>query len=128
VKVNAVKKIIIEDYDATQRTLVQRLALTLNTFLDQVSSAINGNLTLKENFKGKVYKLDLPAGTSTITVGWSLNEKPTAVLLGALTKADTTAPSAAFSMSWRYENKTIVVTFQGLDGSTAHTTTIVAQV
>ncbi len=127
-KLNSVKKIILEDYAQEYRELVQRLALTLNSFLDQTTTAINGGLTLRDNFKSKTYQVDLPAGTSTKTVAWTLNEKPTSVVIGNLTKSDTSAPSAVFSLSWKYTSKGLVLTFLGLDGSTDYVATIIAQI
>ena len=127
-RLNSSKKIVPEDYPSDSRPLVQRLAQTLNGFLDQATVAINGGLTIRENLKSKTYRLSLPAGTSTQTVAWDLNEKPTSVVIGSLTKKDSTAPSAVFSLSWRYDDKGIHLTFLGLDGSTEHTTTIIAQV
>lgn len=127
-RLNSSKKITPEDYPSDSRPLVQRLAQTLNSFLDQVTVALNGGLTIRENLKSKVYKLSLPAGTSTQTVAYDLNEKPTSVVIAQLTKSDSTTPSAAFCLSWRYDNKGIHLTFLGLDAATAHSTTIIAQV
>lgn len=127
-KINAIKKIVVEDYDLSSRSLVQRLAQTLNSFLEQVTTALNGNVTLRDNIKGKVLRVELPAGTSTRTVAWAVNEKPTAVTIGCLTKKDLSAPSAAFSLSWKYDTDGIHLTFIGLDAGTAHVATIIAQV
>lgn len=127
-KVSSIKKIVVEDYAASERGIVQRLATTLNPFLDQTTLAINGQITIRENLKGKTYKLSLPAGTSTRIVAWDLNEKPTSVVIGSLTKPDGTAPSAVFSLSWRYDSKGIHLTFLGLDAGQEHISTIIAQV
>jgi ribosomal protein L18E len=55
-------------------------------------------------------------------VAWNLNEKPTIVVVGKLTKADgVTPPAGVFSMSWTYTTKNqIALTFQGLDAGTAY--------
>lgn len=127
-RLNSSKKIVPEDYDSESRPLVQRLAQTLNSFLDQATVALNGGLTIRENLKSKTYRISLPAGTSTQIVNWDLNEKPSSVTIGQLTKKDYTAPSAVFSLSWRYDSRGIHLTFLGLDGSTEHTATIIAQV
>lgn len=127
-RINSVKKLVVEDYSSDDRQLVQKLAQVLNPFLEQVSLAINGQQTLRDNLKSKVYKISLPAGTSARTVAWNLNEKPTSVIIGALTKTDGTAPADVFCLSWRYDGEGIHLTFLGLDGSTDYISTIIAQV
>jgi hypothetical protein len=127
-KLNSVKKIVVEDYSQENRELVQRLALTLNSFLDQTTVAINGGLTIRENQKAKIYAVDLKAGVVSKTVAYSLNEKPTAVILANLTKSDTSAPSQPFCLSWRYSSEGLELTFIGLDGSTDHKATVIALV
>lgn len=128
-KINGIKKIVVEDYELDDRNLVQRLALTLNGFLDQVTTALNGNITTKDNQKSKIYRVDLPAGTSSKLVAWDLNEKPTSAEIAQLTLRDGTSPAAVFSLSWRYDpSKGIYLTFIGLDGSTHHSATVIAKV
>ena len=119
-KISSIKKLVVEDFKVDVRETVQRLAQILNPFLDQTVQAIAGNLTLADNFKGKVYDIDLPADTSTYTVAWEINEKPTAVYIGQLTKSDLSAVSAVFALSWKYDNKTINLTFLGLTAGTKH--------
>lgn len=42
--VDNVRRIIVEDYEEEQRQLIDRLAGTLNPFMEQMVSTINGNL------------------------------------------------------------------------------------
>lgn len=127
-KISSIRKIIVEDFSADMRDLITKLASVLNPFLDQVSSALGQQLTHRDNLKSKTYELALAAGVSTMAVAWDLNEKPTAVTIGNLTKDDMTAPSAAFCLSSYYANGKIQLTFIGLDAGTAHKTTINAVV
>ena len=119
-KISSIKKIITEDHKPEVRETVQRLAQVMNPFLDQTVQAISGNLTLSDNLKSKTYSIALPAGTSTYTVAWKINEKPSAVLIAQLTKSDLSPVSAAFALSWKYENESIKLTFLGLDAGTKH--------
>jgi hypothetical protein len=127
-KITSSRKLVVEDYPSDSRPLVQRLAQVLNGFLDQAATAINGGLTIRENLKSKVYSISLPAGTSTQTVAFDLNERPSVVALGNLTKSDTTSPTAVFSLSWRIDSKGLHLSFLGLDAATAHTATVIALV
>jgi hypothetical protein len=75
----------------------------------------------------KIIVEDYEATTASV-VAWDINEKPTSVVIGSLTKLDGTAPADVFCLSWRYENKTLRLTFLGLDTGTHHIATIIAQV
>lgn len=127
-KINAIKRIIVEDYDQEARPTMQRLAQTLNGFLEQVSQALSGQLTLRDNAKSRVYSIELAKGTSTQTVAWTLNEKPVAVTIGNLTVKGGAAPADVFALSWGLGSKGLELTFLGLDAATDHTVTIIAQV
>ena len=127
-KITSIKKIIQEDFKSEVRETIQRLAFILNPLIEQVVQVLSGNLTLADNFKGKVYDIELPTGISTYTVAWKVNEKPTAVYIGQLTKSDLSAVSAVFAMSWKYSDTKIVLTFIGLNASYAHQIKIIALV
>jgi len=119
---------VVEDYTAEERTLVQRLATTLNSFLEQASAAVNGNLTLKDNIKSKIYSSELSAGTTVKTVVWDLNERPSDIRIARLVKKDGTSPSAAFSLSWEFTPQGLQLTFIGLDALTSYRADVIAQV
>lgn len=48
-----VRRIIIEDYEEEERPLVSKLAGTLNNFMEQVVSTVNGNLDF-DNINRKI--------------------------------------------------------------------------
>jgi len=127
-KVTGVKKINVEDFPSSSREVVGKLASVLNSFLTQVVTAITQQITYADNLKGKVYSVDLTAGTSTAKVAWTLNEKPTAIYLGNLTLADYSAPSSAYSLSSYFKDGQINMTFIGLSAGSAHKATVIAQV
>lgn len=120
-RISAVKKLILEDFPASNKELMGKLAQILNPFLEQQTTALTSNLTI-ENLKGRQFTVELLAGVSTASVAWDFNEKPSIVVVAKLTKSDgVTAPADVFSMSWTYTaNKRIALTFQGLDAAIAH--------
>lgn len=120
-KISTVKKLVLEDFPAANRDLIQKLAQVLNPFLDQQTTALTSNLTV-ENLKGRQFIISLAAKATMASVAWNLNEKPTVVVIAKLTKSDgVTPPSGVFSMSWTYTTKNqIALTFQGLDVATAY--------
>lgn len=132
-KINSVRKIVPEDYSADSRTLIQKLAQTLNPFLDQVTAVLSGQVTVRDNVKGRLYDVELAVGESTRFIAWTLNEKPTSVTLASLRISETeVVPSQVFSLAWTFgtSNNTtgIFLTFLGLDAAKAHHATILTQV
>lgn len=127
-EVKSVKKLIVEDFPADAREIIQRLASVLNPFMDQVVTALNQKLTYKDNLQSQRYDLRLAEGISTIVVGWHFNAKPSSVILGNLTKTNGQPPSQVFSMSSYHSDKKITLTFIGLDAATAHAVTVIAQI
>lgn len=127
-KIQAVKKIIVEDFAADSRELIQRLASVLNPFLDQVITALSQRITFADNLRSKTYDIKLAEGVSTMVVAWEFNEKPTAVTIANLTKSNGQPPSQVFALSSQHSDRKITLTFLGLDAGTAHSATVIAQV
>ena len=125
-RITTQKKVVVEDFEASSRPLVTRLAQILNSFLDQVAQALTSNITLADNLKAKVFKAELASGVSTLSFSWDLNEKPTAVYIGSLTRTDGAVPPV-HSLYWTYADKQVSCTITGLD-SVIHNITLVAQV
>lgn len=126
-KISASKKIIIEDYQPEYRDLIQRLSFIINPFLDQAVTAVNQQITYRDNLKSKIYQFSLDAGVSTIPLAWDLNERPTAVYIGNLLKSDNTPPSSPFSLSWYYAEGKVRLTFIGLNAANKHLITVIGQ-
>lgn len=127
-KINAVKKIVVEDFSAADHDMIMKLAQVLNPFLDQVNAALNQKLSIDDNFRSKIYKFSLAAGVSTLVVAWPHNEKPTSVVIGNLSLSTGAAPAAVFSLSSYHSDAKITLTFIGLNASYAHNVTVVATV
>ena len=125
-RINSAKKIVVEDFPQAERSLVQRLALIMNNFLEQIAQALTNNLTISENLKAKVYKQQMASGVSTLRVTWDLNEKPNAVFVGSLTRTDGVVPPV-FCLHWTYSDKIITCTFTGL-GTAIHNVTLIGMV
>ena len=126
--ISPAKRLVVEDYKAESRELVTRLAQTLNTFLDQVSAALSKQLTLTDNLKSQRFVAVLPIAASTTSFSYTLNEHPTEVRIGQVSRADGSAITAAFSLTWTYDGSKIIAVFQGLDAGKAHNITLITQV
>ena len=124
-KIAAAKKIIVEDFPAENRDLIKRLSGVLNQFLDQISQCVSNNLTLKDNIKGKVYTIFLAKNQTTYKLKWDVNEKPTAVFIGQITKNNKEVVTDVYALSWLYNSGFIELTFLGLTVDTSYDATIV---
>lgn len=68
-KLNVARRIIREDFDAKDQPLIDKLASTINQFMEQVANGFNKNLTIEDN---------LPFETKTFTVTVDSNGLPDA--------------------------------------------------
>lgn len=128
-KITPARRVVSEDFAPAQREIATKLAQTLNPFLDQHSQALVKNLTTTDNLKCQSWQsILLPSGTSRTTVTCTLNERPTEIRCTNIAHKDNTDLSAAWSITWSYDSGSIVVKFQGLDGSKDHLVSLIAQV
>ena len=72
--VNSVRQITTEDYPKESRSLVEKLAFTLNPFLNSIVDAFNKNLNFVDNFSAQEMDIELtaPVSTNRVTVKPSL--------------------------------------------------------
>ena len=126
-KINPSRKLIPEDFPAESREIIKRIGQIINPFLDQVTAALSNAVTIRENLKAQVIGIDLDSGISTAILPWGLNEKPTAVIVGQLTKGNQELVAQNYSLAWLFVDGKINITFYGL-AATNHRATIVALV
>jgi hypothetical protein len=122
------KKIILEDFEPEQRKWLPKLISPLNQFMESVYSALQKGLTISENLRAEVYKRTLPAGSSTQSLAWNLNQQPTAVLLGQITDTAGNIPVSQVGIMWTFRDNSITITYDGLDSNTSYRTTIIGLV
>ncbi len=100
-KLSNVKRISKEDLAKVDKDLpkwVDPLLETLNSFIEQVTTTLNGNLTFDDNFLGKTVVLDFTSGveqTVSIQVDGRSALRPYGVIL-----ADTNGSDAS-GFKWR---------------------------
>ena len=120
------KKLIPEDFPGENRDLIKRISQVLNPFIDNTVQSLTNALTLKDNFKGKEYVLSFEKDQTTIKLPWDLNEKPSSVLIGQITKNNREAVTQAYSLAWLFVDNKIQATFIGLQASVTHEITLIA--
>ena len=129
-KFSTTKTIVLEEFPQEQRAWLPKLINPLNQFLEQVYKSLVNGLTLRDNMKSKVSEIKIGVQQSyPIKLAWTLNEKPTSCVLGALAE-DVSAFSALplHSFQWVYNQGQLELYLVGLDANKAYKATIVAQV
>lgn len=122
------KKLIPEDFPNEERELIKRVSQVFNPFIDNVVQSLTNALTLRDNQKCQVYVFELAAATSTIKLAWDLNEKPTALLIGQITKNNREAVTQAYNLAWMFVDGKIDAAFIGLDTGVKHEITLIGMV
>ena len=116
-KINATKKLILEEFPSEVRGWLTKLVDPLNRFLEQAYFALVNGLTLTDNLKAQVNDLTIFENQSyPVKYSWRLNERPTMILVGQITVSNGTSVPA-YSFSWIYNNGTVEATFNGLTSS-----------
>ena len=127
-KITTTKKIVMEDLPEQHRPWLVKLVEPLNRFLEQAYAALVGGLTLGDNLKAQVSTITLTATTTTTqSVMWTKNEKPTAVFIGQIAdEAGTAVPNYVFT--WTYADNALHLTFTGLTAAHKYSIKIIGLV
>lgn len=133
-KITNPKKLIPEDFPSDDRELIKKLSSVINPFFEQSTQILSAGITLKDNVKSKVLTISLAKDISTYKIAWDINEKPSAVYIGKISKGINRQPvTQVYALSWEYtydanQKPQIELTFLGLAVSIEHELTIVALV
>jgi hypothetical protein len=111
-----IRKLNIEDY-ASQKGWIGPFLIVMNTFMTTVVSALSKNLTIIDNTTSDIKYMTLsgvPTSTAPVSVAWTKNIIPIAVMLGNIRLASG-APltlSSAAQIQWQMsqDNKSLQVT------------------
>lgn len=122
-KINSTKKVVIEEFPEDVRGWMRKLLDPLNRFLEQAYFALVKGLTIGDNLKAQVNSYTVTTTqTYPISIGWNLNERPTAYLVAQI-QNPTGAAVPAYAMEWYYDNRQVKVTLTGLTAATKYNVT-----
>ena len=124
-KILSNRRIILEDFPEEQRKWLPKLLSPLNQFLESTYAALNKNLTLEDNIRGKKFVFDIGAGTTTIEAKWDAPERPSLVLLGQVTTEAGDATALVIGIIWTYAAGSVSITLTGLDAGLGHKVNII---
>lgn len=126
-KISTTRKIALEEFPNDVRGWIGKLVQPVNKFFEQAYFALSKGLTVADNFKAQRFELDIAVGqTYPMRVTWTLNERPTMLILGHVAESRGAAVGTHW-MEWNFNNGTIEITL-GLNTANAYKATVIGQV
>lgn len=129
-KISAIKRLVLQDFPQEVQKWMIKLIQPLNQLTEQVISALQNGLTIGDNMKCKKYDLSIAANQSyPIKLAYNLNQRPVSVHVAYCMEdsGSPTAPTAAYSVWWKYDSDGLQITMIGLDAAKRYNVTIIAQ-
>lgn len=132
-KIPQVRRLQIEDFQS-QKSWISKLFLPLNVFMESVATALNQNLTLKDNMAADIKTVtfsSVPTAAAPAPVAWTLKVAPVAIFVGQVARLDGTAftVSADVGIQWTFgQNGLQIINLVGIipTSSAQYTLTLVA--
>ncbi len=117
-KLPTIKRITDEGFPAEVRKWLTRLTGPLNQFMEQVSGALNRNLTVNDNFAGEIKTITLD-GSFPLKLSYSLKSPPAFASLGSCRELNGShvVPTSAIYVDWEFgADSTLII--NGITGVT----------
>ena len=114
-KLPSFRRIRVEDYAQEDRSLVEKLSVSLNYGIEALYEALNNKLTFSDNFSSTVGVIELmvdAAGLPTSTANFSITagNKATGLLIADVRGVNEPAyPTAGVTASWTQNNSNIII-------------------
>jgi len=132
-KIPAFKCIISEDYNAKDRDLISKLAYSINSFMDTMNIAMNGNLTVTDNLAQIQKKVNItvnssgvPTSGGTVATGLSGLCGGTQVIFAVNNTVPANTPTNTPFISFTNGNGNIAISnVTGLKPNNSYTLTII---
>ncbi len=104
-KIRKINKILTEDFPATYRDLVSKLAFALNPFLDNIVQALDKGLTITDNLNGEIKVITITADNDLpLQIRTSLNSC-NSILVSRVTNLTNTSATLASAPFVEFKNK-----------------------
>ena len=114
-KLPSFSRLVIEDMPKDVRGWIDKLLSPLNSFMLNIRSGLNKNITINDNLSGAIKGFNVSGGSTSLR--YTSSRPPKAVMLGSwrdLTDS-TWTPSNGIALSWTYDGKSeLSVTFYGM--------------
>lgn len=114
-KLPSFRRIRVEDYAEADRSLVERLSVSLNAGIEALYDALNNKLTFADNIASTVSSVQVmttAAGIPTTTTSFTITAgvKATGVMVIDVRGVDEPAyPTSGVTVSWTQNNNNIII-------------------
>lgn len=113
-------KRILSDQLTKYQDLQEPVFSVLNSFMESVTRALNGQLTFKENLDAQVMTFQ-DDGQYPVKLAWTRDSKPTALWLGSISRVDgaDVTLSVAVTPNWKFNQsgQIEIISMTGLSAS-----------
>lgn len=104
-KLPTIKRITEEVFPSDVKKWLPKLLAPLNQFMEQLTNALNKNLTVRENFSGDIIEATLD-GNFPLNIAYGLKAPPKIAILGSCVEAEGihSIPLAALYLDWSFSS------------------------
>lgn len=107
-KLSNIKRLLVEDFPS-QAEWIDKLLVPLNTFVDQVSQALDRGLTIGDNLDQQVNQITF-LGADTISFKVNTRNRPQGLTVSRFETLSGTAPTSAPFPTWTYSSTDSTIT------------------
>lgn len=104
-KLPTIKRITEEVFPSDVKKWLPKLLAPLNQFMEQLTNALNKNLTIRENFAGEILEATLD-GEYPLNIAYGLKAPPKVAILGSCVEVEGnhSIPLAALYLDWTFSS------------------------
>lgn len=125
-KLTFLKRFLVEDFPS-QQAWIGELLNPLNQAFEQLSQALNKNLTIGDNLDAEIQEITF-TGSDTVSFKVATKSRPKGVVVSNFSTVSGSAPTSAVQPVWTYNstNQTITISswFGGLSASAKYRVTL----
>lgn len=118
-KLTFLKRFLVEDFPS-QQAWIGELLNPLNQAFEQLSQALNKNLTISDNLDAETQEITF-TGSDTVTFKVTTKNRPKGVIVSNFVTVSGTAPTAAVQPVWSYSSTDQTVTINSWFGGLTST-------
>lgn len=118
-KLTFLKRFLVEDFPS-QQAWIGELLNPLNQAFEQLSQALNKNLTISDNLDAETQEITF-TGSDTVTFKVATKNRPKGVIVSNFVTVSGTAPTAAVQPVWSYSSTEQTVTINSWFGGLSST-------
>lgn len=125
-KIQPIKRFILEEFPKEVRSWLDKMFQPLNTFMEQTVALSNNGITVQENLKAQVFEIVVYGQDPPQSRAWKMNQRPVGVWEVDIAEvANATGTIPAHSLLWTYKGDSIEFKLNGLTSGVKYRLTFI---